>query len=186
MPSSPQPSQPPTGPERTGTVFETDDDIQQAVRSNAEVQLVPKSTQPAVKPTTTNVRPYRPTQRPPLALLIALDDGKGDGEVVRLRTDRFVIGRTEGDLLIPHDQQISGRHVEITRQRAEQIRVEVRHLNLSHRGQPLGSISISAGVAVFPRHGMEGADLLRAADRALYQAKSEGRDCVRLAVAENS
>src|SRR6185437_9364261 len=64
--------------------------------------------------------PYRPTQRPPLALLTVLDDGKTDGEVVRLRTDRFVIGRTEGDLLIPHDQQISARHLEITRQRVNE------------------------------------------------------------------
>jgi pSer/pThr/pTyr-binding forkhead associated (FHA) protein len=65
-----------------------------------------------------SAKPYRPTQRPPIALLIILDDGKGEGEIVRLRGDRFVIGRTEGDLLIPHDPQISGRHIEITRQRS--------------------------------------------------------------------
>lgn len=61
--------------------------------------------------------PYRPTFRPPVALLTVCDDGKKDGEVFRLRTDRFVIGRTEGDLLLPHDGLVSGRHVEITRQR---------------------------------------------------------------------
>nr|WP_261341178.1 FHA domain-containing protein [Fimbriiglobus ruber] len=44
------------------------------------------------------------------------DDGQPDGETVRLRTDRFVIGRTEGDLCIPHDGLISTRHVEISRQ----------------------------------------------------------------------
>jgi pSer/pThr/pTyr-binding forkhead associated (FHA) protein len=61
--------------------------------------------------------PYRPTLRPPVALLTVCDDGKSDGEVIRLRADRFIIGRTDGDLLIPHDALISGRHVEITRQR---------------------------------------------------------------------
>lgn len=63
-------------------------------------------------------KPYRPTQRPPIALLTVLDDGKIDGEVIRLRSDRFVIGRMAGDLLLPHDQQISARHIEIIRQRS--------------------------------------------------------------------
>jgi hypothetical protein len=51
-----------------------------------------------------------------MAVLTVFDDGKGDGEQIRLRGNRFVIGRTEGDLVIPHDAMISARHVEITRQ----------------------------------------------------------------------
>lgn len=121
MPPSPQPSQPPAIPERTGTVFETDEDIlRELLRSKADVELVAKEGQPAAasaKPPA-GAKPYRPTQRPPIALLIVLDDGKSEGEIVRLRTDRFVIGRSEGDFLIPHDQQISARHLEITRQRS--------------------------------------------------------------------
>jgi pSer/pThr/pTyr-binding forkhead associated (FHA) protein len=50
-----------------------------------------------------------------MALLCVLDDGRDDGEWVRIRTDHFVIGRTEGNLLIPHDTMISSRHAEITR-----------------------------------------------------------------------
>jgi pSer/pThr/pTyr-binding forkhead associated (FHA) protein len=61
--------------------------------------------------------PYRPTTRPPVALLTVFDDGKSEGEVVRIRADRFVIGRSEGDLRIAHDELISARHVEITRLR---------------------------------------------------------------------
>lgn len=120
MSPSQQPSQPPSGPERTGTVFETDDDILQVLRSKPDVELVAKAAQSAAPPAKppTGAGPYRPTQRPPIALLTVLDDGKGEGEVVRLRTDRFVIGRSEGDFLIPHDQQISARHIEITRQRS--------------------------------------------------------------------
>src|SRR5262249_44092885 len=58
--------------------------------------------------------PFKPTRRPPMALLCYLDDGSEDGEWFRMRTDRFVIGRTEGDVRIPHDGMISPRHAEIT------------------------------------------------------------------------
>ena len=56
-------------------------------------------------------QPYRPTVRPPAAILIMCDDGENSGEVFRLRSDRFIIGRTEGDLQLPDDEQISSRHV---------------------------------------------------------------------------
>ena len=59
---------------------------------------------------------FRPTVRPPVAVLTVYDDGKLDGEVIRIRDQRFVIGRTEGDLKIPIDGRISSRHVEITLQ----------------------------------------------------------------------
>jgi len=61
-------------------------------------------------------RAFRPTRRPPMALLTVLDDGDDRGEVVRVRDTPFVIGRAMGDLVIPHDDQISSRHLEITRQ----------------------------------------------------------------------
>jgi pSer/pThr/pTyr-binding forkhead associated (FHA) protein len=60
--------------------------------------------------------PFRPTLRPPFAVLTVFDDGRTDGEVIRIRDSRFVIGRTEGDLRIPLDGRISSRHVEITHQ----------------------------------------------------------------------
>jgi pSer/pThr/pTyr-binding forkhead associated (FHA) protein len=50
-----------------------------------------------------------------MALLRVLDDGSDDGEVIRVRAASFVIGRVEGDLIIPHDAGISGRHAEISR-----------------------------------------------------------------------
>jgi diguanylate cyclase (GGDEF)-like protein len=39
----------------------------------------------------------------------------------------------------------------------------------------------SFGIAGYPMHGVDVASLLRSADRALYQAKRDGRDCVRVA-----
>ena len=52
--------------------------------------------------------------RPPVAMLTIYDDGKMEGEVVRIRDTHFTIGRTEGDLRIPIDGLISARHLEIT------------------------------------------------------------------------
>ena len=42
-------------------------------------------------------------------------------------------------------------------------------------------VTVSIGVAVFPRHARTGADVLDAADQALYAAKAAGRDTFVLA-----
>lgn len=89
-----------------------------------------KSAPPAIKtpapsdPTDEFPRPnlpappgFRPRQRPPLALLTVLDDGRDGGEVFRLRNDSTIIGRSQGDVQVPHDELISGRHAEIRRTR---------------------------------------------------------------------
>jgi len=68
--------------------------------------------------------------------------------------------------------------LEISRQRAEQLREGVKRLSVHHRGQPLGTINLSLGVAVYPEHGITAQALLRSADSALYDAKKEGRDRV--------
>jgi diguanylate cyclase (GGDEF)-like protein len=66
-------------------------------------------------------------------------------------------------------------------QRAEQLRREVKLLSLRQGQQPLGAITLSLGVAVFPDHGTTADALLAAADGALYRAKTEGRDRVTVA-----
>jgi hypothetical protein len=106
LPASP--AAPRTGVERSGTVLETDDEVREAVASfKAQVAAAP-----ALRPTAL----FRPTARPPVALLTVQDDGRNDGEVIRLRQPRFVIGRAEGDLTIPIDGRMSSKHVEITLQ----------------------------------------------------------------------
>ncbi len=57
----------------------------------------------------------RPSQRPPMAILCAFDDGQETGETVRVRVPALVIGRSEGGLVIPHDGGISSRHAEVGR-----------------------------------------------------------------------
>lgn len=58
----------------------------------------------------------------------------------------------------------------------DKIREAVRQLSLQFRGQNLGSVTLSAGIAAFPAHGDNPEDLIHMADGALYRAKREGRD----------
>jgi len=62
--------------------------------------------------------------------------------------------------------------------RAEQVRKDAKKLRVPDHGELSLSISISIGVAIFPRNGSNGEALLQAADEALYRAKNEGRDRV--------
>ncbi len=62
--------------------------------------------------------------------------------------------------------------------RCEELRQKTKLLSVESRGQKLGSISISLGVAMFPEHGQKCDDLISAADAALYKAKQQGRDRV--------
>lgn len=63
-------------------------------------------------------------------------------------------------------------------QRAEQICQAIANLTVIYEGQPLGKVTISVGVASAPEHGYDMAELLRAADEALYAAKKAGRNRV--------
>ena len=61
---------------------------------------------------------------------------------------------------------------------AEEFREAIKTLGLTYRDKPLGQITASLGMALFPDHGEDADVLLRMADRALYEAKRAGRDCV--------
>ncbi len=50
-----------------------------------------------------------------MALLTVLFDGRDEGDVIPLRSDRTLLGRTDGTVLVPHDGMMSSRHAEITR-----------------------------------------------------------------------
>ena len=67
------------------------------------------------------------------------------------------------------------------RETAERLRALV-----SSVPQPVGDgssvrLTVSVGVAAFPNHGLTAAQLRAAADRAMYQAKARGRNCVSMA-----
>lgn len=59
---------------------------------------------------------YRPSIRPPVALLTIYDDGRSKGENIRIRNEQFVVGRTEGDLKLAFDEMLSSKHFAVTRQ----------------------------------------------------------------------
>jgi len=62
--------------------------------------------------------------------------------------------------------------------RADTLREAVQKLDLSFENKPLGRLTVSLGVAVFPEHGPASESLIRAADSALYRAKEGGRNQV--------
>jgi diguanylate cyclase (GGDEF)-like protein len=60
---------------------------------------------------------------------------------------------------------------------AERIRRAIENAPFPRQKElPQGRLTASIGVAAFPEDGESGADLLRAADLALYQAKNDGRN----------
>ena len=66
--------------------------------------------------------------------------------------------------------------------RADALRTSFAALRLELDGEPV-RLTLSAGVAVYPEHGGNVANLLQAADEALYAAKNGGRDRVHAASA---
>jgi diguanylate cyclase (GGDEF)-like protein len=68
---------------------------------------------------------------------------------------------------------------------AERLRAEVSQTDYrSEQGDPLGKVTISVGIASFGPSRQDPLSIVEAADRALYQAKTRGRNCV--AVHEDS
>ncbi|MFN4057919.1 MAG: diguanylate cyclase domain-containing protein [Roseinatronobacter sp.] len=65
---------------------------------------------------------------------------------------------------------------ESARALADAIRAETVALKLAHNGVALPQVTLSCGIASFPTHGNRIDQMMQAADRALYQAKAQGRD----------
>ena len=103
-------------------------------------------------------------------------------EVLRLATrSEDVVCRYGGEeftIVLPEaDEEAAVR-------RADQVRQAVQAMRVTYRQSPLPSVTVSIGVALFPRDGQSPADLLRRADAALYDAKQNGRN--RVVVAQDN
>ncbi|MBI5778414.1 MAG: diguanylate cyclase [Planctomycetes bacterium] len=64
------------------------------------------------------------------------------------------------------------------KERAENLRSKAQTLTLSHKDKPLGPITISLGVSVFPLHGATAETLIKSADQAMYRSKESGKNRV--------
>jgi diguanylate cyclase (GGDEF)-like protein/PAS domain S-box-containing protein len=93
------------------------------------------------------------------------DRTRGEDIACRLGGEEFLLVLPEASL-------------ESTLQRAEEIRSGIKHLDVQFAGKVLGEITISLGVSAYPQHGATVEMLMAAVDKALYQAKSLGRDSV--------
>ena len=74
--------------------------------------------------------------------------------------------------------------VETTLDRAEELVSNVRELHLFLEEEVFPSISLSAGVAIYPRHGNNLEELLQATEAALFLAKKSGKG--RVSIANNT
>jgi diguanylate cyclase (GGDEF)-like protein len=84
------------------------------------------------------------------------------GEAFRLGGDEFA-------LLLTGKSEEAGLAI------AEAVLARIATAEHAHGG----AVTASAGVATYPGSGIPRGDLVRAADRALYRAKSDGKDCAR-------
>jgi pSer/pThr/pTyr-binding forkhead associated (FHA) protein len=122
MMKPPDPGQNPAMPQRNVTMVESVEEIRAQLQRRTTLKepspvLSHQATSPAspaTAPVDDTVR-FRPVHRPSIATLVVLDDGEEEGEVIRIRRESFVIGRVQGDLVVPHDLNISGQHAELAR-----------------------------------------------------------------------
>ncbi|MFO3490681.1 diguanylate cyclase [Legionella pneumophila] len=62
--------------------------------------------------------------------------------------------------------------------RADNLRLTISKLQVKYGAQPVGQITTSIGISVYPDDAKSPAELIEAADKALYQAKNKGRNKV--------
>ncbi len=100
--------------------------------------------------------------------------GKILRESVRVTDLAGLYGGDEAIILFPHTTLAEAAEV------AEKIRSAIADHQFDHDGNAF-RVTISQGISEFPLHGTTPEGIIAAADRALYAAKSAGRNCVRLA-----
>lgn len=76
---------------------------------------------------------------------------------------------------------LSETDVATTAKRAFELVEKVRALNLNFKNKSLGHITLSVGIAIYPYHGDNLEMLISTADEALYIAKNEGRNQIKVA-----
>jgi diguanylate cyclase (GGDEF)-like protein len=76
---------------------------------------------------------------------------------------------------------LPGISFEMALERADQLRRKVSEAHPQFGGENLHGVTVSVGVAMYPLHADSAEKLVRAADRALYEAKHQGRNRIVIA-----
>ena len=110
--------------------------------------------------------------------------GHDAGDAVLVCVADFLKKRTRGeDLACRYGGEeflliLAGAPLDAGLTRAESIRAGIAELPVTVGGRRLDAVTVSIGVASLPLHAAESAELITAADGALYTAKREGRNRV--------
>lgn len=98
--------------------------------------------------------------------------------MTRLFNGSEIVARLGGEefaILLPNTT------VSAVEERAEEFRKNIEALSVRYSEQALPRLTLSIGIAIYPDHGSDPQELLESADRALYDAKNAGRNCIRIA-----
>ncbi|MEO1208052.1 MAG: diguanylate cyclase [Cyanobacteria bacterium J06638_20] len=98
---------------------------------------------------------------------------------VRATDFAFRYGGEEFTLILPEVCQSKAQQI------ADRLRHGLQYFTLKFAGRNLGSITLSAGIATFPQHGASDEELIAAADAALYESKTNGRNRVTIAITQH-
>jgi diguanylate cyclase (GGDEF)-like protein/PAS domain S-box-containing protein len=113
--------------------------------------------------------------------------GHGAGDVILRELGKLLLkhvrredipcryGGDEFIIVLPDASQV------VTSERAEYICKKAKQSHFQFEGQALEAVTLSLGLAVFPKDGSTSAAVLKAADDALYRAKHDGRGRVVMA-----
>ena len=105
----------------------------------------------------------------------------GGDAALRAVAQVLVASVRKGDIACRHGGEefvlvLPGATLDQTRERADELRRTLAQLEVPFHGKMISPITMSIGVAVYPRHGSSPEAVLRQADKAMYQAKQNGRN----------
>ena len=113
--------------------------------------------------------------------------GHAAGDMVLMKLGDFLLNQIRRDdiacryggeefvLILPNAT------LDVVVERTERIRQEFKEINFEVSPNKFYSVTLSAGIALFPMHGAIEEEILKAADDAMYLAKSKGRDRIEIA-----
>ena len=154
----------------SGTVLESAEEIRQAIQS---ARKSPPSADECSRETvgesqvTSTTQSFRPRNRPPMAVLCVRFDEEDTGQELAVFTSPFVIGRVEGNLVIEHDSEISGRHAELIR-----VFDNGRHYWQLHDLKSTNGTFVRAAVALLK----DQQEILLGSRRYRFEIENEGSD----------